>query len=184
MCPLIDDNVEAIRALAREYGVARLEVFGSVCTPDFDPARSDVDFLVEYPEGYDFGSWMGRFLEFHRALADLLGHDVDLVRTKALDNKWFRREANRIRVSSSMHRRTPKWLEDIVGAGTNIVQWTADFTSDDYVRNDLVRAAVERNFLVIGEALIRIERVDPATVARIFRVPEDHRIPQRPCARI
>lgn len=94
MCPLIDDNLEAIRALAREYGVARLEVFGSVCTPEFDPARSDVDFLVEYPEGYDFGSWMGRYFELQRALAELLGREVDLVQTKALENKWFRREAN------------------------------------------------------------------------------------------
>lgn len=55
MHPLIADNRAAIRALARAYGVARLEVFGSVCTPEFDAGRSDVDFLVEYPPGYDFG---------------------------------------------------------------------------------------------------------------------------------
>lgn len=49
MHPIIEQNLTAIRALAREYGVARLEVFDSVCTPEFDPERSDVDFLVEYP---------------------------------------------------------------------------------------------------------------------------------------
>ena len=38
---------EAITALCREYGVARLEVFGSAARgSDFDPARSDADFLV------------------------------------------------------------------------------------------------------------------------------------------
>ncbi len=47
--PIVADNLDAIRALCREYGVARLEVFGSVCTREFDPGRSDVDFLVEYP---------------------------------------------------------------------------------------------------------------------------------------
>ena len=54
---MIAEHLEAIRALCREYGVLRLEVFGSVCTPEFDPERSDVDFLVEYPEDYDFGPW-------------------------------------------------------------------------------------------------------------------------------
>ncbi|MBA3414399.1 MAG: nucleotidyltransferase domain-containing protein [Chloroflexia bacterium] len=60
MNSLIEENLEAIRALARDYGVAQLEVFGSVCTLEFDPERSDVDFLVEYPPGYDFGPWLGR----------------------------------------------------------------------------------------------------------------------------
>jgi uncharacterized protein len=94
---LIEQNLQAIRTLAREYGVARLEVFGSVCTPDFDPATSDVDFLVEYPEGYDFGPWLGRLQDLEAALADQLGHKVDLVMTPALRNKWFRREAEKTR---------------------------------------------------------------------------------------
>jgi uncharacterized protein len=94
---LIEQNLQAIRALAREYGVARLEVFGSVCTPDFDPAKSDVDFLVEYPEGYDFGPWLGRLQDLEASLAEVLGCKVDLVMTPALRNKWFRREAEKTR---------------------------------------------------------------------------------------
>jgi predicted nucleotidyltransferase len=46
MHPLIADNLDAIHTLAREYGVARLEVFGSVTTGAFDSERSDIDFLV------------------------------------------------------------------------------------------------------------------------------------------
>jgi predicted nucleotidyltransferase len=84
---LIDRNLKAIRALAREYGVARLEVFGSVNTPEFDPAKSDVDFLVEYPEGYDFGPWLGRLQDLEADFARLLGCKVDLVMTSALRNK-------------------------------------------------------------------------------------------------
>ncbi|HEU5432704.1 MAG TPA: nucleotidyltransferase domain-containing protein [Thermomicrobiales bacterium] len=61
MHPIIEQNLAAIRALAREYGVTRLEAFGSVCTPEFDPQRSDVDFLVEYPDGYEFGPWSKRY---------------------------------------------------------------------------------------------------------------------------
>jgi uncharacterized protein len=97
MHPIMEQNLTSIQALAREYGVARLEVFGSVCTPEFDPERSDVDFLVEYPDDYDFGPWLGRVQDLQQALADLLGYDVDLVMISALRNKWFRRLANETR---------------------------------------------------------------------------------------
>lgn len=95
---LVSDNIEAIRDLARAYGVARLEVFGSVCTPEFDPERSDVDFLVTYPAGYDFGPWLGRLQDLEVDLAALLGRKVDLVMASALGNRWVRREAEKTRV--------------------------------------------------------------------------------------
>lgn len=97
MNPLIADNVGAIRALGREYGVVRLEVFGSVCTDEFDPATSDIDFLVEYPGDYDFGPWDARMNQLQRALTNLLGRRVDLVEARALRNSWFEREATRTR---------------------------------------------------------------------------------------
>jgi uncharacterized protein len=95
--PIIDDHLDAIRALAREFGVARLGVFGSVCTPAFDPERSDIDFLVEYPDGYDYGLWGSRLLELEDRLTGLLGRSVDLVMPKALRNRWFAREAAKTR---------------------------------------------------------------------------------------
>ena len=48
----IADNLDAIRALCREYGVARLELFGSAATDAFDPVRSDIDLLIEYRPDY------------------------------------------------------------------------------------------------------------------------------------
>ncbi len=86
MHKIIEDNKKSIVDLCRRYGVAKLEVFGSVCTPEFDPARSDVDFLVEYPPNYDFGPWMGRLQDLEADLAALLGRDVDLVMVSALRN--------------------------------------------------------------------------------------------------
>jgi predicted nucleotidyltransferase len=97
MNPLIERHREAIMALCREYGVARLELFGSAATDGFDPDRSDVDFIVEYPPDYDFGPWLARFQELEEALAGLLGRDVDLVMTSALRNRWFNREAAKTR---------------------------------------------------------------------------------------
>src|SRR5680860_742926 len=97
MNPLIERRREAIMNLCRKYGVARLELFGSAATTTFDPASSDVDFIVEYPPGYDFGPWLTRFQELEEELADLLGLDVDLVMTSALHNRWFNREAAKTR---------------------------------------------------------------------------------------
>jgi predicted nucleotidyltransferase len=97
MSPFIEQHRDAIRALARAYGVDRLEIFGSATTPDFDPTHSDVDFLVEYPPDYDFGPWLARFQELQRALEDLIGRKVDLVMTSALRDPWFRREAEKTR---------------------------------------------------------------------------------------
>jgi predicted nucleotidyltransferase len=96
--PVIQPHLDAIRALCREYGVARLEVFGSVQTDKFDPATSDVDFLVEYPEGYDFGPWAKRLFDLEAALADEVGRHVDLVMTSALQREGFRLEAALTRV--------------------------------------------------------------------------------------
>ena len=93
----IERHREAIRELCRRYGVTRLELFGSAATDAFDPDRSDVDFIVEYPADYDFGPWLTRHFALRDELAALLGRDVDLVMPSALKNRWFRREADRTR---------------------------------------------------------------------------------------
>jgi len=97
MVPLIEQHQDEIRALCREYGVVRLEVFGSACTAEFDPERSDVDFLVEYPEGYDVGPWLQRFQGLQADLARLLGRPVDLVMTSGLRKPRFVQAVNKTR---------------------------------------------------------------------------------------
>ena len=48
MLPLIHARREEVAELCRRFHVRRLEVFGSAARGDFDPERSDVDFLVEF----------------------------------------------------------------------------------------------------------------------------------------
>jgi predicted nucleotidyltransferase len=48
--------------LCQEFGIPRLEVFGAVCTPEFDPERSDIDFIVEYPPDDDLRIWLTRYV--------------------------------------------------------------------------------------------------------------------------
>ena len=99
MLSLIEDNRSAIESLCRRYDVARLEVFGSAVEGDFDPARSDVDFLVEYQTGSNLGPWLTRYFELKAELEDLLGCGVDLVMPGAMRNPYFIREVNRTRKS-------------------------------------------------------------------------------------
>lgn len=94
---ILEERRGELIALCREFGVARLEVFGSVMTPEFDPERSDLDFLVSYPPDYDYGPWLGRYQDLEVRLAELFGRKVDLVMVSALKNRWFNLEAAKTR---------------------------------------------------------------------------------------
>jgi predicted nucleotidyltransferase len=96
--PSIARHLDQVRALAQEYGVARLELFGSAVTPSFDEARSDVDFLVEYPAGYEFGPWLKRYQLLEDDLAKVLGRSTHLVMTSALRDPYFAAEAAQTRM--------------------------------------------------------------------------------------
>ena len=92
----IDQKRDAIAALCRQYGVARLEVFGSAARGvDFDPERSDFDFLVEF-EPSEL-SPLEQFFGFAEALEDVLGRPVDLVEPSAIRNPYLRAAINRSR---------------------------------------------------------------------------------------
>jgi predicted nucleotidyltransferase len=97
MTDVVDQYLDAIRDLCREFGVTRLELFGSAATGEFDPERSDIDFLVEYPPDYDFGLWAARHFAFQERLADVLGRPVDLVMASALRNPRFIESINESR---------------------------------------------------------------------------------------
>ena len=95
MQPAITEKHEALAALCRRYGVKRLEVFGSAARgADFDPDRSDVDFLVEFEPRGDTAP-RDRFLGLADALEKLMGRPVDLVERKAVEasRNYIRRRA-------------------------------------------------------------------------------------------
>jgi uncharacterized protein len=86
----------ALIALCRRHGVRRLELFGSAARGDFDPATSDVDFLVEFEDrGWEGSS--GRYFGLLFGLEDLLGRKVDLVERSAVRNPHFLAVAERHR---------------------------------------------------------------------------------------
>ena len=95
----IEEKQPALVDLCRRFGVRKLELFGSAATGDFNPSRSDLDFIVEFPPEYDFGPWLSRLSQFERSLTNLFGRRVDLIMPSALRNPWFRREAEKARIT-------------------------------------------------------------------------------------
>jgi uncharacterized protein len=81
---------EELRALCRRFHVRRLDLFGSAARSDFDPERSDIDFLVEFdrerPEALSLKTYFG----FKGALETLLGRPVDLVEPGAVRNPYLK----------------------------------------------------------------------------------------------
>ncbi len=64
-----------IAEIAHQYGARRIRVFGSVARGE-DLPESDVDFLVDFPQGYDLFT---QRLPLTDALSDLLGRKVEIV---------------------------------------------------------------------------------------------------------
>ena len=85
MHALIAARRPAIEALCRRFCVQRLDVFGSAARGgDFDPARTDADFLVAF--GPEAERDLATLLDLQEALAETLGLRVDLVERPAIEN--------------------------------------------------------------------------------------------------
>lgn len=97
MLPFTAQQQAAIHRLCVKHRVARLEVFGSATRAgDFDPAASDLDFLVDFlplPEADYADAYFG----LKEDLAALFGREVDLVMTQAIRNPYFREAVDRDR---------------------------------------------------------------------------------------
>ncbi len=66
---------DAIERLSRQYGARRIRVFGSVARREERP-ESDIDFLVDFPRGYDL---FAQRLPLTDQLAQLLQRPVELI---------------------------------------------------------------------------------------------------------
>ncbi len=90
MLPLIETKRAEIAELCRRYHVRRLEVFGSAARDDFDPVRSDVDFLVDFDRDHREALSLKTYFGLKESLEALLGRPVDLVEDGAVENPYLR----------------------------------------------------------------------------------------------
>lgn len=79
-----------LAALCRRFGVRRLDLFGSAARGDFDPGRSDLDFLVEFDPAHPDALSLAAYFGFKEALEALFGRPVDLVEPGALRNPYLK----------------------------------------------------------------------------------------------
>jgi predicted nucleotidyltransferase len=86
---MIDLPSAEVERICRRFGVSRLALFGSAATDAFDPARSDVDLVVEFsrevPDLFD------AYFGLREALEGLAGRPVDLVMASAVKNPYVAR---------------------------------------------------------------------------------------------
>ncbi len=91
MVAVLENKLDAIVALCRKYGVARLYVFGSALREDFRPGESDVDFLVEFQPMDPFDK-ADAYFDLLDELRAALGLEVDLVMAGAVKNRYIARD--------------------------------------------------------------------------------------------
>ncbi len=66
-----------------------------------------------------------------------------------------------------MERDPRAYLWDIQQAVKAIFNFTSGFDFSAYMTSDIVRAAVERKFEIIGEAMSQLSKTDPAVAGRV-----------------
>lgn len=89
MNQLIEEKRQELQLVCRRRGVQRIELFGSATGPDFDPAHSDLDFLVTFQElGSD--QYADAYFGLLEDLEALFQRPVDLVVASAIKNPYFR----------------------------------------------------------------------------------------------
>ena len=163
--PVLEGKMEQLVELCRRYHVKRLEIFGSAATDAFRLKSSDLDFLVDFGNE-PLGPWAGLFVDFADSLEALFGRPVDLIMPLSIRNPYFRKavEASRRLIYEA---RSEELLFDLIAACGDVVKFTAGKAFEDYLASEMLRAAVQRKFEIIGEALVRLRAKDPETFDQI-----------------
>ncbi|ADW70708.1 nucleotidyltransferase family protein [Granulicella tundricola] len=90
MQTIITENQEQIAELCRQHHVRSLAVFGSAARDDFDPARSDVDLLVEFGPLSDL-EYAPNYFSLLRSFDRLFGRRVDMLTDPSIRNPYLRK---------------------------------------------------------------------------------------------
>ncbi|MBL8887731.1 MAG: nucleotidyltransferase domain-containing protein [Phycisphaerales bacterium] len=97
MIPLVSEKLEALNTLCRKHRVARLFLVGSATDETFDPARSDLDFLIEF-QPQERKGWDDVFFQMLKDLEQLFGRQIDLIERGGVVNPVVRASMERTKV--------------------------------------------------------------------------------------
>ena len=86
-------KMDDIMRICHQTNVARIGLFGSALREDFDPEKSDLDFVVEFLEP-DAPGISERYLTLAESLETVFGKRVDLITARSIRNPVFSAEVN------------------------------------------------------------------------------------------
>jgi uncharacterized protein len=93
----IASHRQELDELCRRFHVRRLDLFGSAAGEEFDPAHSDLDFLVEFDNRAPGALSFDTFFGLKESLEALFGRSVDLVEPSAIRNPYLKTSIERSR---------------------------------------------------------------------------------------
>jgi predicted nucleotidyltransferase len=97
MNAIVQDKVKDVVALCKDRGVRRLALFGSAASGQFDPASSDLDFLVEF-QPVRPAQHAHNYFGLQEDLERLFGVPVELVEPGPIRNPYFRQAIEKTQV--------------------------------------------------------------------------------------
>ena len=83
-----------------------------------------------------------------------------------------------------MQREALKYLYDILAAAEKVQRFVAGSSEDDYLSDELLQSAVERQFEIIGEAIGKLHKIAPDEAERFVDYKKDDRISERAYPRL
>ena len=97
MNAIVQEKVKDLVALCKGRGVRRLALFGSAASGRFEPACSDLDFLVEF-QPVRPAQHADNYFGLQEDLERLFGVPVELVEPGPIRNPYFRQAIEKTQV--------------------------------------------------------------------------------------
>ena len=155
MLPLIAERRSEIAALCRRFGVRRLAVWARPHAARIS-IRGDPTLISWWRSS---ATTAPRSANFSRCVT-AVGRPVDLVEEGSVRNPFI--GAGIERSAETLYGSLPARLPlDARESANPVADFVRGRTLDDYLGDRMLRAAVERQFEIIGEALRQLEKTAP-----------------------
>jgi predicted nucleotidyltransferase len=97
MNSIIQNQLNTIKELCKQYKVRSLYTFGSVNTPNFTD-KSDIDLLIDFDQDISIENYTDNFFTLREKFSKLFKRDIDLVTCRSLSNPFFIQDVEQSKV--------------------------------------------------------------------------------------